>query len=170
MCSQTPRPRFARLLFISLLTLTMCASAQIQPPPGWTVQPIQGAVLLNSPSSWSSPGVILTLLPPSVVAGPVESWFAMETMRRSRAGGQPLAATAVMHSGPLLIRVVQIQTRVEVQRAVFYSYPADGWQQMVALIIPAMVADNDPRLEMGDRYVQFLAARRIDLGGVLASL
>ena len=170
MCSQVSSPRFARIMFISLLTLTACAAAQIQAPLGWTVQPIQNAVLLNSPPSWSSPSLILTLLSPRVTTGPAETWFAAETITLSRAGGQPVAASNVMRHGPLLIRAVRIQTPREMERVVFYSYPAAGLQQRVALIIPAGVADNDPRFDTVDQYVEILAARRIDLGGVLASV
>ena len=168
MCPQNHGSRFLPVLFVSLLGLTLCAGAQIQPPPGWTVQAIPNAVLLDSPAGWNSPDVVLTLLAPSPVAGPAESWFTSQTVARSQAAGLPLAATNIMRRGQLLIRVVEIQTQGQTMRAVFYAYPAAGQQQLVVLIIPEMVADSDPRLDTANSYVQELAARRIDLGPVIA--
>jgi hypothetical protein len=155
-------------MFLGLLTFALCADAQLQPPPGWTVVPIQGAVVLNSPSPMNSPSVLLTLLPPAQAFGQEESWFTTQTIVRSQAAGRPLAATSVLHRGPMMIRVVRIQTPGQTFRAVYYSYFAAGGQQLVVLIIPDPVGDNDPRVLMGDGYVQELAAQRIDLGWVLA--
>ena len=168
MRSKTLRTRSTSLMFAGLLVFTMCAGAQIQPPPGWAVVPIQGAVVLNSPSSWNSPSVMLTLLPPAAAYGREVPWFATQTVMRSQAAGRPLAATPILHRGELLFRVVRIQAPAQTFRAAFYSYPAATGQQLVVLIIPDAVADNDRRVQIADGYVQGMAARRTDLSWVMA--
>ena len=155
---------FVRLIIISMMSLAVCASAQIQPPSGWTAHPNQNALVLLSPTGWNSSSVALTLLPPRPIPGQVDLWFTIESNARSRSGGVPVAATDVMHQGPLLIRVVQIQTQGGIAHAAFYSYAASGWQQMVVLIIPPGVADTDPRLRVALNYVYQLAVARVDLG------
>ncbi len=160
------RSPYLKLIGVVVM-LAIGASAQVQPPPGWSVQPIPGAVRLDSPSAAGSPGPVLLLLPPKSVPAQVETWFAIESVARSRSGGVPVAATNVMHQGQMLIRVVKIQRQGQISLAAFYSYPAAGWQQMVVLIIPPAVTDSDPRLQAGVGYVQSLAAGGIDLGRAL---
>ncbi len=169
MYSQTLRLRFAALLLVSLFMVTVYAGAQTQPLPGWTAQAVPGGVMLTSPVNWKSPSLILGLVTPSFIAEPTESWFTSQTIARSQAAGVPLAATGILHNGQLLIRVVKIQTPEQTLRAVFYTYPAAGQQQMAILFVPEKVGDNDSRLQAAYSYVGTLAARQVDLGPMLAS-
>ena len=168
MLSQTLRLRLACLLL--LVTFAVCAGAQTQALPGWTGQLVPGGLMLTSPASLSSPSLTLGLVMPTFIGEPADSWFANQTTVRSQAVGIPLAATGIMRNGQLLSRVVRIQGQGLIFRAVFYTYPAAGQQQMVILFIPEMVSDNDLRLHAATSYVTTLVARKVDLGMVLASV
>src|SRR5258708_4953177 len=99
--------RLGRLI-CPLLAFTAFSDAQLTPPPGWTIQNADSAVILFSPGEPSS-RIALTLLPPGSPIGNVKSWFGNQVLALAQASGRALGATEVTEREGILLRVVQVE-------------------------------------------------------------
>ena len=74
------------------------------------------------------------------------------------------ARTEVMARDTMFVRVVQIQNpRHQNVRLAFYGYPTANGISVAVLLIPAGVADQDPRLETANQYVHQVAAQKFEV-------
>ena len=154
-----------RLMSLAIVSLPLYA--QIAPPPGWTSQGVGSAIVMRSPDSDPSVRLALTILPPGRPIGETKSWFAKQVLALAEATGRPLGSTEVMEPQPgIFVRVVQVENRNHIKiRQVFYGYPVSQGLGVVVLTVPPAMSDGDPRLETANRFVQELAAKKIELAG-----
>lgn len=117
-----------------------------------------------SPGNDPASRVALTLLPTGRPQGEIKSWFANQVLAIAQAVGHPLNTTDVMEQEGILIRVVQIENQNHIKlREVFYGYPVSKGFAVTVLTIPPAIDDQDPRLEIANRFVQDLAAKKFEL-------
>ena len=102
--------RFCALLCL-VLGSAVLATAQLNPPAGWSVQNLGNAIVLNSPGNDPASRVALTLLPPGRPQGEVKSWFANQALGLAQAAGHPLGATEVIEQERILLRLVQLENQ-----------------------------------------------------------
>jgi hypothetical protein len=138
--------------------------AQLTLPAGWTSQAAGNAIVLSSPGNDDGSRVAVTLLPPGRPQGEVKSWFGNQVLAMSQAVGHVLGSTEVMDQEGIFVRVVQLENQNHLKlREVFYGYPVSHGLAVAVLTIPPTVADQDPRLEIANRFVQELAAKKFEL-------
>lgn len=157
--------RLPGLLALScLVVIAPVARSQPATPSGWLSKTAGNAIVLAAPTTDSSPRPVLTLLPPGRPQGEAKTWFGNQVLSLARAAGKPLGATEVMERDTILVRVVQIENqRHQTARLAFYGYPTANGLSVAVLLIPAGVADQDPRLETANRYVQQVAAQKFEV-------
>jgi len=155
--------RIPALLCI-LLTLTVVCSAQVTPPPGWSMQSTGDAIVMTSPGTNPGSNVLLTLLPPGSPIGQVKTWFTHQTAQLANVSGHITEASEVKDQRGFLLRVIQIENRNRVKmRLVFYGYPSPRGISIPILMVPPAVPDNDPRVATATQYVIQLATQKFEL-------
>jgi len=146
-----------------LLASAAFSSAQLAPPPGWTMQTTGGAIVMFSPGEPVN-RIAITLLPPGKPMGNPGIWFGNQVLALAQAGGRTLGATEVSEQEGILLRLVQVENQNHTKlREVFYGYRSARGMSIPILMIPPGVNDQDPRLETANQYIQQLAAQRFEL-------
>jgi hypothetical protein len=151
-------------LLCAILIILVPGMALAQPalPAGWKAQVARDGVVIVSPESDPTLRLVLTLLPVTTPQQPLKTWFADQTLALARSFGAPQGATDVVEAGPLETRAFKVNNGKIDIRAVFFGYAAPHGFQIVVLMAPPKVSDDDPRLQTATDYVQRLAAARFE--------
>jgi len=157
--------RLCALAFLVLAPLTALAQTRApQPPPGWVAGQMQGGIVMTSPDQDATQRVVLVLLPAVRPKDPVKDWFSDQALSLSQSFGKIDGATDTQEEGAIIFRVVKVTSaKGQHLRTVFFGYASPHGYQVSVLMIPATVADQDPRLQVASDYVQRMAAAHYDV-------
>jgi hypothetical protein len=93
----------------------------------------------------------------------VKTWYGDQVLAMAQTMGKPEGATEVMEEGVILLRVVKLRNAAGTEiRTIFYGYPSPHGYQIMVLLVPPKVGDNDPKLQVATDYVTALAAGHFD--------
>lgn len=144
----------AAMLFVWLVP----AFANIAPPAGWASESDQGALVFTSPGGPGNQRVLYTVLPVESAEKAIEFWFDDRAPELLSKLGTVGAQGQARGMGDYVMKIAAIKTANGVDaRIVLMGYETIQGNQMLLILIPSQISDDDARVTVAFKHGQTLA-------------
>lgn len=148
-------------LLIPVLVATTPVVAQVAAPPGWTREVRPDGIAFTSPGAGETTRVAMFILPRDIFEGAFAIWYETRiAIVELSLGGGAKRSGAVRQGEALVETLGQSAGEGRARRAVVLGYEVGRSGQLITVLIPEGIADEDPRVEAALALARDLAAKR----------